>query len=65
MQQSRLVTKTSESASQGAKPLRTIGGAALGAVVGNQFGGGSGKTIATATGAIAGAELSRRRQGTQ
>lgn len=65
VQQSRLVTKTSESASQGAKPLRTIGGAALGAVVGNQFGGGSGKTIATATGAIAGAELSRRRQGTQ
>ena len=49
----------------GSRPLRTVGAAALGAAVGNQFGGGSGKSIATATGAIAGAEASRRRQSNQ
>ncbi|RLJ99886.1 glycine zipper 2TM domain-containing protein [Ruegeria conchae] len=32
----------------------TIGGALIGGVIGNQFGGGSGKTILTAAGAAAG-----------
>lgn len=62
VQQSRLITKTTGTAHQGTRPLRTIGAAALGAVVGNQFGGGSGQTIATTVGAVAGAEASRRRQ---
>lgn len=65
VQQSRLITKTTGTAHQGARPLRTIGAAALGAAVGNQFGGGSGQTIATTVGAVAGAEASRRRQSEQ
>ncbi len=32
----------------------TLGGALIGGVIGNQFGGGSGKTILTAAGAAAG-----------
>lgn len=32
----------------------TVGGAALGGLVGNQFGGGSGKTVMTVLGATAG-----------
>lgn len=47
------------------RPLRTIAAGAAGAAIGNQFGGGSGKTIMTATGAVAGAEVSRRRQSQQ
>ncbi|MDX7866463.1 hypothetical protein SJS78_20835, partial [Aeromonas caviae] len=35
------------------------------AAVGSQFGGGSGQTVATTVGAVAGAEVSRRRQGNQ
>ncbi|MGY6038929.1 glycine zipper 2TM domain-containing protein [Aeromonas sp. AE23HZ002T15] len=62
VQESHLITQTTEPSHQGARPLRTIGAAALGAAVGNQFGGGSGQTIATVTGAVAGAEVSRRRQ---
>lgn len=65
VQQSRLITKTTGTTHQGARPLRTIGAAALGAAVGNQFGGGSGQTIATTVGAVAGAEASRRRQSEQ
>lgn len=65
VQESHLITQTTPPAHQGARPLRTIGAAALGAAVGNQFGGGSGQTIMTATGAIAGAEVSRRRQSAQ
>lgn len=42
--------------------LRTLGAAAIGGAVGNQFGGGSGQDIATAAGAVAGARASRRRQ---
>lgn len=66
VQESRLVgTPSTSSHQQGSRPLRTIGAAALGAAAGSQFGGGSGQTIATVTGAIAGAEVSRRRQGDQ
>lgn len=65
VQESRLITQTTQPSHQGARPLRTIGAAALGAAAGSQFGGGSGQTIATVTGAIAGAEVSRRRQGDQ
>jgi outer membrane lipoprotein SlyB len=64
VQESRLLTQ--EAPRQGAtRPLRTIGAAALGAAVGSQFGGGSGQTVATTVGAVAGAEVSRRRQGNQ
>lgn len=66
VQESRIISQTSTSTHQGGtRPLRTIGAAALGAAVGNQFGGGSGKTIATTVGAVAGAEASRRRQSEQ
>ena len=64
VQESRLLTQ--EAPRQGTtRPLRTIGAAALGAAVGSQFGGGSGQTVATTVGAVAGAEVSRRRQGNQ
>ncbi|MGY3901505.1 glycine zipper 2TM domain-containing protein [Aeromonas lusitana] len=65
VQESHLITSSSTSTHHGARPLRTIGAAALGAAAGSQIGGGSGQTIATVTGAVAGAELSRRRQGDQ
>ncbi|MGY3944228.1 outer membrane lipoprotein [Aeromonas tecta] len=65
VQESHIITQASTSSHQGSRPLRTIGAAALGATVGNQFGGGAGKTIATTVGAVAGAEASRRRQSEQ
>lgn len=43
--------------------LGTVGGAAAGAALGNQIGGGSGKIIATAAGTIAGAMTGREIQG--
>lgn len=46
----------------GNKLLGTIGGAAAGAALGNQIGGGSGKVIATAAGTIAGALTGRQIQ---
>ncbi len=43
---------------------RTFGGALIGGVIGNQFGGGSGKDIATVLGAIAGGAMAKNhRQG--
>lgn len=62
VQESRLISQAASHQS-GACPLRTLGAAALGAAVGSQFGGGSGQTVATTVGAVAGAEVSRRRQG--
>ncbi|SMO81984.1 glycine zipper 2TM domain-containing protein [Ruegeria faecimaris] len=38
----------------------TVGGALLGGVIGNQFGGGSGKTILTAAGAAVGGVEGKR-----
>ncbi len=40
---------------------KTFGGALVGGVIGNQFGGGSGKDIATVLGAIAGGSMARNR----
>ena len=65
VQESHLLTQEAAPQQGGARPLRTIGAAALGAAVGSQFGGGSGQTVATTVGAVAGAEASRRRQGNQ
>ena len=65
VQESRILTQEAAPQQGGARPLRTIGAAALGAAVGSQFGGGSGQTVATTVGAVAGAEASRRRQGNQ
>ena len=65
VQESRIITQANTATHQGARPLRTIGAAALGAAVGSQFGGGSGQTVATTVGAVAGAEASRRRQSEQ
>lgn len=62
VQESRLIPQAASHQS-GARPLRTLGAASLGAAVGSQFGGGSGQTIATTVGAVAEAEVSRRRQG--
>ena len=62
VQESRILTQEAAPQQGGARPLRTIGAAALGAAVGSQFGGGSGQTVATTVGAVAGAEASRRRQ---
>lgn len=59
VQSSRIISNSNHN---GTRPLRTAGAAALGAAVGNQFGGGSGKTIMTVTGAVAAAEASRNRQ---
>ena len=53
---------TSGSTSGNRQGLRTLGAAAIGGAVGNQFGGGTGQDVATATGAVAGARASRRRQ---
>ncbi|MCY9803083.1 glycine zipper 2TM domain-containing protein [Vibrio scophthalmi] len=39
----------------------TLLGAVVGGLVGNQFGGGSGKEVATAVGAVAGASVARNR----
>ncbi|MDA0147177.1 glycine zipper 2TM domain-containing protein [Vibrio sp. LaRot3] len=39
----------------------TFLGAVVGGVIGNQFGGGSGKEVATAVGAVAGASIARNR----
>ncbi|MEZ2604520.1 hypothetical protein [Kluyvera intermedia] len=58
VQDSHIVTTQSQS-----HPLRTVAAGAAGAAVGNQFGGGTGKSVMTAAGAIAGAETSRQRQG--
>lgn len=44
------------------KILGTVGGAAAGAALGNQIGGGSGKVIATAAGTVAGAMTGRKIQ---
>ncbi|MGB7801553.1 hypothetical protein [Buttiauxella sp.] len=57
VQQSTIISSQSRS-----HPLRTMAAGAAGAAIGNQFGGGSGKTIMTATGAVAGVEASRNRQ---
>ncbi|BBS86523.1 glycine zipper 2TM domain-containing protein [Aeromonas salmonicida] len=65
VQESHILTQEAAPQQGGARPLRTIGAAALGAAVGSQFGGGSGQTVATTVGAVAGAEASRRRQGNQ
>ncbi|TNV18849.1 glycine zipper 2TM domain-containing protein [Buttiauxella sp. B2] len=62
VQDSRITTQGNQHTS---RPLRTAGAAAIGAAVGNQFGGGNGKTVATAVGAVAGAEASRNRQGNE
>lgn len=53
-------SSTSSSASGHRQGLRTLSAAAIGGAVGNQFGGGTGQDIATATGAVAGARASRR-----
>lgn len=60
VQQAQIITSQSRS-----HPLRTVAAGAAGAAIGNQFGGGSGKTIMTATGAVAGAQVSRNRQSQQ
>ncbi|WP_310606876.1 outer membrane lipoprotein [Buttiauxella brennerae] len=60
VQQAQITTSQTRS-----HPLRTVAAGAAGAAIGNQFGGGSGKTIMTATGAVAGAQISRNRQGQQ
>lgn len=39
----------------------TLLGAAIGGLIGNQFGGGTGKEVATAVGAVAGAQVARNR----
>ncbi|QJT30084.1 hypothetical protein E4186_07700 [Aeromonas media] len=65
VQESHILTQEAAPQQGGARPLRTIGAAALGAAVGSQFGGGSGQTVATTVGAVAGVEASRRRQGNQ
>ncbi|RJT27991.1 glycine zipper 2TM domain-containing protein [Buttiauxella izardii] len=57
VQQSQVTTSQTRS-----HPLRTVAAGAAGAAIGNQFGGGSGKSIMTATGAVAGAQMSRNRQ---
>ena len=43
----------------------TLLGAAIGGLIGNQFGGGTGKEVATAVGAVAGAGIARNRGNTQ
>ncbi|MFA0569710.1 outer membrane lipoprotein [Vibrio gallaecicus] len=43
----------------------TLLGAAVGGLIGNQFGGGTGKEVATAVGAIAGAGVAHNRGNTQ
>ena len=50
VQESRILTQEATPQQGGARPLRTIGAAALGAAVGSQFGGGSGQTVATTVG---------------
>lgn len=45
------------------KILGTVVGAALGGVLGNQFGGGNGKKVATAAGAVAGGYAGNQVQG--
>ena len=40
---------------------KTFGGALIGGVIGNQFGGGSGKNIATVLGAVAGGAIANNR----
>lgn len=60
VQQAQIITSQTRS-----HPLRTVAAGAAGAAIGNQFGGGSGKTILTATGAVAGAQVSRNRQSQQ
>jgi outer membrane lipoprotein SlyB len=44
-----------------ASGLETLAGAVVGGVVGHQFGGGSGKDLATAVGAVAGASIANDR----
>ena len=41
---------------------KTFGGALLGGVVGNQFGGGSGRTVATILGSVIGGSVAHKRQ---
>lgn len=66
VQEARIFTDSANAASgstsSNRQGLRTLGAAAIGGAVGNQFGGGSGQDIATAAGAVAGARASRRRQ---
>jgi outer membrane lipoprotein SlyB len=66
IQETRLFTESVSAApnstSNNRHGLRTLGAAAIGGAVGNQFGGGTGQDVATATGAVAGAAASRRRQ---
>jgi outer membrane lipoprotein SlyB len=66
IQETRLFTESVSAApnstSSNRHGLRTLGAAAIGGAVGNQFGSGTGQDVATATGAVAGAAASRRRQ---
>lgn len=67
VQDARIFTQNTSTPSTSAtsgnrQGLRTLGAAAIGGAVGNQFGSGTGQDVATATGAVAGAANSRRRQ---
>lgn len=44
---------------------KTFGGALLGGVIGNQFGGGSGRTVATILGSVIGGNVAHNQQQTQ
>lgn len=44
---------------------KTFGGALLGGVIGNQFGGGSGRTVATILGSMIGGNIAHNQQQTQ
>lgn len=44
---------------------KTFGGALIGGVVGNQFGGGSGRTVATILGSVIGGNVAHNQQQTQ
>ncbi|MGF1753712.1 glycine zipper 2TM domain-containing protein [Vibrio makurazakiensis] len=60
----RYITQQEIVQSQGSG-WETLLGAAVGGLVGNQFGGGTGKEVATAVGAVAGAGVARNRANTQ
>lgn len=66
VQEARIFTESATTAPNSTTPkrqgLRTLGAAAIGGAVGNQFGDGDGQDVATAVGAVAGASASRRRQ---
>jgi len=60
----RYITQEEIIQSQGSG-WETLLGAAVGGLIGNQFGGGTGKEVATAVGAVAGAGVARNRSNTQ